>query len=459
MDATEVLSTSGKVVGKSAIAKLETDLRGTLVRPGDDIYDDTRRLWNGCFDKRPALIARCTCAEDVARTIEFAREHDLTPAVRAGGHSLAGKSVSDGGVTIDLSPMKGIRIDPKRKIAYAQAGLLLGEFDQATVLHGLATTMGTAPDTGMAGLVLGGGLGWLMGRCGLACDNLLAAEAVTADGRIIRASAEENSDLFWGLRGAGANFAIVTSFEFGLHPIAPAVLGGTIVYPLQRLGEVMRGLPQILDSMRDELGILVSAGLLAGAPAVGITACWSGDLEAGEKALEPLRSIAPVLRDSIAPIPYQAMQAMLTFPSGLKSYWRSGFVHKLNADVIESIAAAIASRPSPTSGFFVQSMHGAPCRVKPTDTAFAHRAPGWDFACTSIWQEAEMAEPSISWVRSLWDDMEPHCAGVYVNTMGEEGEARVRAAYGPNYDRLVALKKNYDPDNFFRMNQNIKPSA
>src|SRR5208337_2590597 len=211
MNNQEVISTNGKAVDESAIGKFKSHLRGTIVRPGEDDYDDARKLWNGCFDKLPALIARCTCVEEVARTIAFARGNDLVTAVRAGGHSLAGKSVSDGGITINLSPMKGIRVDPRRRIAHAEAGLLLGEFDQATVLHGLATTMGTAPDTGMAGLVLGGGLGWLMGRDGLACDNLLAVEAVTADGRIVRANAEENADLFWGVRGAGANLAVVTS--------------------------------------------------------------------------------------------------------------------------------------------------------------------------------------------------------------------------------------------------------
>lgn len=458
MNNQEVISTNGKAVDESAIGKFKSHLRGTIVRPGEDDYDDARKLWNGCFDKLPALIARCTCVEEVARTIAFARGNDLVTAVRAGGHSLAGKSVSDGGITINLSPMKGIRVDPRRRIAHAEAGLLLGEFDQATVLHGLATTMGTAPDTGMAGLVLGGGLGWLMGRDGLACDNLLAVEAVTADGRIVRANAEENADLFWGVRGAGANLAVVTSFEFRVRPLGP-VLGGTIAYPLDRSADILRRLQEYLSSMPDELTVIATAGLLAGAPAFCITACWSGDLEAGEKALRPLRSIGPAIRDSIAPIPYQAMQAMLAMPSGLKSYWRSGFVPKLDCGAIDSIVAHIASAPSPSSGFFVESMHGAVCNSKPADTAFAHRAPGWDFACASVWQDAAMAEPSMSWVRSFWDSMEPNCAGVYVNTMGEEGESRVRTAYGANYDRLVALKNKYDPTNFFHMNQNIKPTV
>jgi hypothetical protein len=453
-----LISTNGSAVDESAIRKLQSNLRGEVARPGDDGYDEARTLWNGCFDRHPDLIARCAHPLDIARTIEFTRNHDLTTAVRAGGHSLAGKSVSEGGVTIDLSPMKGVRVDPKRRVAYANAGLLLGEFDQATILHGLGTTMGTAPDTGMAGLVLGGGLGWLMGRDGLACDNLLSVEAVTADGRIIRASMDENADLFWGVRGAGANFAVVTSFEFQLHPLGP-VLGGTIAYPTTNATRVMHCLQDMLDSMPDELQIIASGGLLAGQPAFSVTLCWSGDLESGEKALAPLRAITPIIRNSIAPIPYQAMQAMLAMPRGLKSYWRSGFMHELGAGTIESIVANMERAPSASSGFFIEPMHGAVCRVKPTDTAFAHRAPGYDFACMSVWQVSAMAEPSMSWVRAFWDAIEPKCEGVYVNTMGEESESRVRAAYGPNYARLVALKNKYDPTNFFRMNQNIKPTV
>jgi FAD/FMN-containing dehydrogenase len=454
----QLISANGKSITESAIGKLESHFRGLLVRPSDDVYDDSRRLWSGSFDKRPALIARCSCAADVAKAVEFARENDLIPAIRAGGHSLAGKSVSEGGLTIDLSPMKRIRVDAEQRVADAEAGLMLGEFDQATVLRGLATTMGTAPDTGMAGLVLGGGLGWLMARNGLACDNVLEIEAITADGHIIRASEEENPDLFWGVRGAGANFGIVTSFKFRLHPIS-TVLGGTISYPIAHAGRVLRRVHELLESMPDELVMLASGGLLAGQPALSVTLCWSGDLETGEKALAPLRSLGPILRDSVAPIPYQAMQAMLTMPAGLKGYWKSGFVHELNSQSVEPIIAHMETAPSPTSGWFVFSLHGAVCRVKPTDTAFAHRAQGWDFSCTSLWEDTAMAEPSTSWVRSFWDRMEPYCAGVYVNTMGEEGEARVRAAYGPNYERLVALKNKYDPTNFFRMNQNIKPTA
>jgi FAD/FMN-containing dehydrogenase len=456
--ASELISSNGRVVDKSAIGRLEGHLRGILVRPGDDSYDDARRLWNGSFDKRPALIARCNCAADVLHAVEFARSHDLIPTIRAGGHSLSGKSVSDGGLTIDVSPMKRIRVDRKERVAYAEAGLLLGEFDQATVLHGLATTMGTAPDTGIAGLVLGGGLGWLMSRNGLACDNLLEVEAVTADGRIVRASAQDNPDLFWGMRGAGTNFGVVTSFKFRLHPIS-AVLGGTISYPISDAGSVLRHVHELLELMPDELTILASGGILAGEPSLSITVCWSGDLAAGEEALKPLRLLGRVLRDSVVPIPYQAMQAMLAMPAGLKGYWKSGVLHELNPESIEPIVAHMQNAPSATSGWFVFSLHGAVCQPSPTDCAFAHRAPGWDFACASLWEDSVMAEPSTSWVRSFWDAIEPSCSGVYVNTVMDEGAARVRAAYGPNYDRLVALKNKYDPTNFFRMNQNIEPSV
>jgi hypothetical protein len=318
--------------------------------------------------------------------------------------------------------------------------------------------MGTAPDTGMAGLVLGGGLGWLMSRNGLACDNLLEVEAVTADGRIVRASAQDNPDLFWGMRGAGANFGVVTSFKFRLHPIS-AVLGGTISYPISDAGSVLRHVHELLQLMPDELTILASCGLLAGEPALSITVCWSGDLAAGEEVLKPLRFLGRVLRDSVVPIPYQAMQAILAMPAGLKSYWKSGFLHDLNSESVEPIVAHMQNAPSATSGWFVFSLHGAVCQASPTDTAFAHRNPGWDFACVSIWEDSSRVEPSTSWVRSFWDAIEPSCSGVYVNTVMDEGAARVRAAYGPNYDRLVALKNKYDPTNFFRMNQNIEPSV
>jgi FAD/FMN-containing dehydrogenase len=354
--------------------------------------------------------------------------------------------------------MKRVRVDPKERVAYAEAGLLLGEFDQATVLRGLATTMGTAPDTGMAGLVLGGGLGWLMSRNGLACDNLLEVESVTADGQVVRASAEENPDLFWGMRGAGSNFGVVTSFKFDLHPIS-TILGGTISYPIDEAWGVLQHVHELLESMPDELTILASGGLLAGEPALSITVCWSADLAAGEQALKQLRSLGRILRDSVAPIPYQAMQAMLAMPAGLKSYWKSGVMPELRPESIEPIIAHMRNAPSATSGWFVFSLHGAVCRVKPTDTAFAHRAPGWDFACMSMWEDSAMTEPSTSWVRSFWDAVEPSCSGVYVNTVGDEGAARVRAAYGANYDRLVALKNKYDPTNFFRMNQNIEPTV
>lgn len=458
MSATQVVSSNGGAVDESAIREFRSRLSGALLRPGDASYDDGRKLWNGCFDKHPALVARCAGTADVARAIDFARQHELDLAVRAGGHSLGGKSVCDGGLTIDLSLMKAIRVDPQRRIATAQAGLLLGEFDQATQVHGLGTTMGTAPDTGMAGLTLGGGLGWLMGRCGLACDNLLEIEAVTADGRTLRADREENPDLFWGVRGGGANLGVVTSFEFRLQPVGP-VLGGSVAYPLARTAEVLRWLDGFLSSTPDDLTIIAGAGLVAGEPALSLTACWSGDLAAAERAMKPMRVITRPLRDSIRPMTYTQMQALLFIAAGIKSYWKSGFVHRLSGDVIETIVSHLAQAPSSSCGFFVETMHGAVCRVRAEDTAFAHRAPGFDFATMSMWEQPAMAEASVQWVRSFWGAMESKCSGVYVNTMGEESDARVRSAYGTNYERLVALKNKYDPANVFRLNQNIKPTA
>ena len=451
---------SGSALNEAAAQSLKNSLRGEVLQPADESYDATRKIFNGMIDKRPALIARCADAEDVIRAVSFARSEDLPVAVRGGGHSVAGKSVCDGGLMIDLSLMKEVRVDPESRAAIAQPGLRLGDFDRATHAFGLATTLGIASDTGIAGLTLGGGLGWLNGKYGLACDNLLSAEVVTADGMLLRASAEENPDLFWGLRGGGGNFGVVTSFEYRLHSVE-TVLGGMTLYPFDKAKDV---LPFYLDfsaTCPDELSTALA--LLTGpdgSPLVAFVVCYCGPVSEGENVVGPIRSFGPPIADEIKPMPYVALQSILdgAFPPGRQHYWKSGFARELSADGIEVMTDFMSRKPSPFTVCYLQQLHGAAARVPPTDTAFPHRADQYDFAILSQWDDQSAGEKNVTWTRSFFEALRPHLEKtVYVNSLGDEGEERVRAAYGPNYDRLAALKKKYDPTNFFHMNQNIKP--
>lgn len=449
------------MVAEAAVQDLKRRLRGEVVRPGDDGYDAARKVWNAMIDKRPALIARCAGAGDVVRSVQFAREHGLVVAVRGGGHNVAGNCVCDGGLMIDLSPMKGMRVDPVRRTARAQAGLKLGEFDREAQAFGLATTLGIASDTGIAGITTGGGYGWLGGKYGLACDNLLSVDVVTADGRFMTASSSENEDLFWGVRGGGGNFGIVTSFEYRLHPLGP-VLGGMVLYPLSKAKEVLRFYHDYARGCPDELST-IAAFLTApdGNLVVAIVACYSGALQEGEKALKPLRTFGQPLADLIRPMKYMEMQSIFdeNFPPGQLQYWKSNFLRAPSDDAIETMIKYATAKPSPMSAFYLQQMHGAASRVGPTETAFAHRFQQYDFFILSMWSDPSDSEKNVRWARELWEAMQPFVErGVYVNSLGDEGEDRVRAAYGPNYDRLVALKNKYDPANLFRLNQNIRPS-
>ena len=435
--------------------------RGDLIRPEDDRYDAARAVFNAMVDRRPALILRCVGVADVVRAVEFARSHDLPLSIRGGGHSVGGKAVCDGGLMLDLSPMKGIRVDPMRKTAEAQVGLTLGEFDHETQAFGLATTLGVVSVTGIAGLTLGGGLGWLNGKHGLACDNLVSADVVTADGRIVFASEQENENLFWGIRGGGGNFGIVTSFGYRLHSVG-SVLAGGLSYPLSEAREVLSFYHEFAGGCPDELSTTASLGVTPdGDGVVGVTVCYCGSLEEGERVLRPLREFGSPLADNIGPMAYTALQSApdAGFPSGRCHYWKSSYLKDLTDEAIEVMVGFVSEMPSPTTGVGLQQMHGAASRVEPTATAFPHSDEHYDFLILSQWADPAESERNVEWTRSFFEAMEPFFEeGVYVNNLGDEGEDRVKAAYGDNYERLLALKDKYDPTNLFRLNQNIRPS-
>jgi FAD/FMN-containing dehydrogenase len=452
----------GKPLEEAAVQEFAANLRGELIRSEDDGYDAARAVFNGMIDRHPALIVRAAGVADVIRGVNFARTHNLPLSVRGGGHSVAGNAVCDGGVMLDLSPMKGMRVDPVRQTAQAQAGLTLGEFDLETQEFGLATTLGVVSMTGIAGLTLGGGLGWLNGRYGLACDNLISADVVIADGRMLTASAEENEDLFWGIRGGSGNFGVVTSFEYQLHPVGPVLAGG-LVYPMTKAREVLRFYHEFASTCPDELSTVASLGIAPdGIPVVSISICYCGPIETGEQVLRPLRALGSPLEDSIQPMAYRTLQSApdAGFPFGRQHYWKSSFLKHLSDEAIEVLVRFVAEMPSPTTGVGLQQMHGAASRVDPAATAFPHRDEHYDLIILSQWTDPSDSAKNIEWTRAFFDAMQPFFErGVYVNNLGEEGEDRVQAAYGANYNLLLALKNKYDPTNIFRLNQNITPRA
>jgi hypothetical protein len=446
----------------AAIRDLRACLRGSLLQPGDPGYDTARRVDNAMIDRRPALIARCAGVADVTAAVRFAREHEALVSVRAGGHNVAGNAVCDGGLVIDVSPMKGIRVDPGRRIAQVQAGVTWGELDAESQAFGLATTGGVISTTGVAGLTLGGGVGWLNGRFGLACDNLISADVVTADGQFLQASEQENPDLFWGLRGGGGNFGIVTSFEFRMHPLGPVVLSGPVFHPAARARDVLRFYREWSAGEPDEL--TTYAGLLTGpdgTPLVGIVPCYAGPPEQGEKLVERLRKFGPPAVDMIGPMPYVAVQRMFddAFPAGRYSYWKSSLAPEITDQLIDAVVEHMTRVPSPHTAVMLEHYHGAYSRTAPAATAYSHRRTTYDVVIIGNWTDRADNERDIAWVRGLFGAVQSQVSrAVYVNFLDlDEGADRIRAAYGDNYDRLVTLKRKYDPTNFFRMNQNVKP--
>jgi len=448
------------MISEAAVASFRASLRCQTLCPGDPGYDMARTVHNASIDRHPAIIARCTGAADVMACVRFAREQDLLVSVRGGGHSIAGKAICDGGLMIDLSAMKGIRVNPVRKTVRAEPGLMLGEFDRETQAFGLATTMGVLPRTGIAGLTLGGGLGQLMNKYGLACDNLISADVVTADARLLTASADENPDLFWGLRGGGGNFGIVTSFEYQLHDVGP-VLGGGVFHPVEKALDVLRFYREFTSLCPDELNIeAVTLTVPDIGRVIGLGGCYCGSLVEGERVLRPLRAFGSPVADMFGVMPYVQLQGMFEpfFPPGRHAYTKANFLRDLTDHAIEAFAD-YATAPSPFTAGSIEHLHGAVSRVNPSDTAFPHRQHAYLFSIWSTWLDPAESLRNIQWSRDFFDAMQPSMTtGVYVNYLEEEGDPHARAAYGGNYERLVAVKTKYDPANFFRMNHNIRPA-
>jgi len=451
-----------RVRAATPLEKFTADLSGALLLPGHPEYDGARKLWNGLIDRYPAMIVRCAHATDVSRALRFARAQGLQVAVRGGGHNAAGYAMVDGGLVIDLSHMKKITVDPLMLTALAEPGLTLGEFVAAIDAYGLATTTGTVSGTGMAGLTLGGGMGWLMGKHGLTIDNLLSVEIVTADGQIRYASENEYGDLFWAVRGGGGNFGVVTAFEYRLHPIGQ-VLAGMVVHPIERAEELLRFYRAYAHAAPDELTAYAAIiGGPNGMPMAAIAVCYAGPIAEGERLLAPLRAFGPPLADMIRPMSYLDVVHMLDAgsPDGRKYYDRANSLTELNDQAIATIVDYAAMRTSPFSQILIQHIHGVAARIDPAATA-AHALRGEQFLLGMIaaWEDDD-AETHQSWVRAFWSDTRQFArAGTYVNFMSEDEGARVRSSYGPNYERLVAIKAKYDPANVFRLNQNIKPAG
>ena len=454
------------------LSALETSFRGQLVRPGDSGYDEHRKVWNGSIDRSPALIARCAGVADVVAAMRFARDSGLRVAVRGGGHSFPGLSVCDGGIVVDLGPMRGIRVDPQTRTARAQAGVLWGELDRETQAFGLATTGGIVTHTGIAGLTLGGGIGWLQRKYGLTIDQLISVDLVTANGEFVKASAEENPDLFWGLRGGGGNFGIVTEFEFRLHPVGPTVLAGPVFWPMEKSPEVLRFYRDWIADAPDDLMTIVihrKAPALPFVPpelhgrlVVAVACCYAGPVDEGEQVVRPLKAFGSPVLDLCEPKPYLANQAMFdpSFPHGWWYYIRACDVAELSDDVIDITVEHALRIRSPLTAFPIWQMGGAVARASDDETAFNGRGAGHTFNISATSATAEGFDEERDWSRTFWSALEPYHTTVYVNFLMDEGQERVREAYGAEkYDRLKALKRRYDPDNVFRLNQNIPPGS
>ena len=471
----KVTTTAGAetVLEEAAVEEFKSSLRGELLRPGDDGYDKARAIWNGMIDKRPALIARCSGAADVIDAVNFARTHNLLLAVRGGGHNVAGNAVCDGGLMIDLSLMKGVRVDPGKRIARAQGGVTWGDLDRETQAFGLATPGGVVSTTGIAGLTLGGGFGWLRRKYGLSVDNLRSVDIVSADGQFLTASDTENTDLFWAVRGGGGNFGVVTSFEFSLHPVGPLVMLAVAMYPAEKATAFAPRWREFMATAADEVSSQMAFWSIPdieafpenarGKPVVIFLAVYAGPVEEGQQILQPLREFGTPLVDLSGPTPFTSVQSAFDpfFPKGERQYyWKSLYLDSLSDDAIAAIAARAIDRPSPMTLVNVWSMGGAMSRVPAEETAFGDRSAAFLLEISSTWADPQDSGRNIGWTRDFWADMKRFSSGgVYLNFpgLGEEGEDLVRAAYGANYERLVALKNKYDPQNLFRLNQNIKP--
>jgi FAD/FMN-containing dehydrogenase len=451
---------SPRHVPPAAVRALASRVSGPILLPGDSRYERSRRVFNAMIDRRPAMIIRCAGPGDVMQGVAFAREHGLRLSVKGGGHNVAGSAVCAGGVTLDLSHMRAASVDPVRRVATVQPGLTLADLDRETQVHGLAAPTGIVSMTGIAGLALGGGLGWLAGKHGLTADNLLAADVVDATGEVIHAGADHDPELLWGLRGGGGNLGVVTSFTFALYPVQ-RVLAGSMTYPARKARAALRLYHEFASGAPDELS--ANASLFRtpdGDVACSIAVCHAGPRASADALLAPLRGLGPEL-DGIREMSYRELQRMSDhgFPAGQQHYWKSGYLTDLGAELIDVMLDFVARMPSRTSGVGLQQLHGAAARVDSEATAFPHRGSRYDCLILSQWPDPGESPRNIAWTRELFGAMAPFAAGgVYVNNLGDEGELRVRQAYGANYERLVDLKARYDPTNLFRHNQNVEPA-
>jgi FAD/FMN-containing dehydrogenase len=465
------LEPSTQLIPQDKVAALRGKLRGALALPGEDGYDAARSIWNAMIDRRPGLVVRCLGAADVIHAVKLARDEKLLVAVRAGGHNIAGNAVCDGGLLIDLSLMKSVRVDPASRTARVEPGATLADFDKEAQGFALATPLGINSTTGVAGLTLGGGFGWTTRKFGLTIDNLISADVVTADAKLVRASEKENPDLFWALRGGGGNFGIVTSFEFKLHPIGPEVLSGLIVHPLDKAGELLREFRRIAKEAPDELTtwvVMRKAPPLPFLPAewhgkevLIFAACYSGDMKEGEKAFKALRALGKPIVDVISPHPFTGWQAAFDplLTPGARNYWKSHDFGDLPDAAINVMLDAVRKLPSPESEVFIAHVGGAMARVAADATAWPNRDAHFVMNVHTRWRDKAQDAACVAWARQLFEASAPFASGsVYVNFMPDDESDRIEKAYGTNYRRLAEIKRRYDPGNLFRMNQNIRPA-
>jgi FAD/FMN-containing dehydrogenase len=449
-------------VAGTAHADMQAAFSGELLRPGDPGYDEVRQLQNGMIDKHPALITRCRTAADVAAAVDLGRTAGVEIAVRGGGHGVAGRASTEGGLMIDLSLMKGIRVDVRERTVRAEPGLTWREFNDALALHGLATTGGVVSSTGIAGLTLGGGIGWLMGKYGLTIDNLLSVEVVTADGQTVIANEDEHSDLFWGLRGGGGNFGVATSLEYQAHPVSQ-VFAGPVLHPLSDAAAALAFHRQFTASVPDEL--TVGAALLhapdgSGQKVAALVPCHCGDPATAESDVSALRAFGTPIADLVQPMPYPTVNTLLDdmFPKGALNYWKSGFLRELSDAAIDVLVDSFERVPSTMTGIFLDHVHGAAARVDPRATAFPHRQDAFSVLVLAQWRDPADTEVNIAWARETFESLRPHLSERrYTNFLSADDTGSVRQGYGENHERLVAVKRRYDPDNLFHLNHNLDP--
>ena len=464
-----VLNTRSETLAESALDGLKGSVRGEVIRSGDPGYDEVRKVWNAMIDRRPAVILRCTGTADVIKAVRFAREHDLLVSIRGGGHNVAGLALCDDGLLIDLSRMKGVHVDTQQRIVRAQPGATLGDLDHESQAFGLAVSAGIVTTTGIAGLTVGGGFGWITPKHGLTIDNLLSAEVVTAEGEVVKASPNDNPDLFWGIRGGGGNFGIVTSFEYQAYPVGPTVFSGLIAHPMEKATDVLRLVRDFLVDAPEEVAVIPALRIappspllpqeLHGKPVIQVFACYIGPLEEGDRVLQRLRKFGTPAADTLGPHLFTDHQSMFDAvqPAGRNYYWKSEDLPPLSDAAIDTIVAHAEKITSPHSVVALFQLGGAASRVPEDACAYSHRDAKHALNINASWTD-EDSDRHIAWARDFDAAMQPYTVGVYVNFLSNEGQDRVKAAYGPEkYQRLVALKKKYDPTNFFRVNQNIQP--